>query len=143
MPRPARDPAQSLRLARFGAWVRGVLEAAGRKLTVKEIEERAKTGKSTFYRWRDGESVPDADQLRNFCDGLAEYGASLAEANALLGRSEQQPTRPKRDQLIDDPDLRRLLHKLTSPDTPPAEKLLIRRTIRALAATPEEQHTEE
>lgn len=143
MPRAARDPSQNLRLARFGAWVRRVLEEAGRELTVKEIEALAKTGKSTIYRWRDGESVPDADQLRNFCDGLAKFGASLAEANALLGRSEQTAARPKRDQLIDDPDMRRLLHKLTSPDTPAAEKLLIRRTIRALAAAPEEKHSEE
>lgn len=141
MPRAARDPGQDLRLVRFGAFVREELEkAAVRGMTIKQIEEATGVSKSTFYRWRDAGVVPAVEQVRSFCSAL---GASVVDAYAALGWSEATAPRPKRDQLIDDPDLRRLLHKLNSPKTPAAEKLLIRRTIRALAAAPEEQHPEE
>lgn len=141
MPRAARDPGQDLRLIRFGRFVRDELEkAAARGMTIKQIEETTGVSKSTFYRWRDAGVVPAVEQVRSFCAGL---GASLADAYAALGWSEQTAARPKRDQLIDDPDLRRLLHKLNNPKTPAAEKLLIRRTVRALAAAPEEPHPEE
>lgn len=141
MPRASRDPGQDLRLIRFASFVREALElAAARGMTVKQIEEATGVSKSTFYRWRDAGVVPAVEQVRSFCSAL---NVSVADAYAALGWSEQTAPPPKRDQLIDDPDLRRLLNKLKSPKTPPAEKLLIRRTIRALAATPEEEHPEE
>lgn len=141
MPRAARDPGQDLRLVRFGSFVREALErAAARGMTIRQIEEATGVSKSTFYRWRDAGVLPAVEQVRSFCTAL---DVSVAEAYAALGWSEQTAARPKRDQLIDDPDLRALLHKLNSPKTPPAEKLLIRRTIRALAAAPEEKPSEE
>lgn len=142
MPAAKAVPADDIRRVRFSEFVRRVLAAAkGRGMTVKQIEEATSVSKSTFYRWRDGSMLPKTNELRRFCEGL---GAPISEAYAALGWSEQPAKRPSRPEpLIEDPDLRRLLHKLTSPNTPPAEKLLIRRTIRALAAAPEEKHPEE
>lgn len=140
MPRASRDPGQDLRLVRFASFVRGALElAAARGMTVKQIEEATGVSKSTFYRWRDAGVLPAVEQVRSFCAAL---NVSVAEAYAALGWSEQTAPQPKRDHLIDDPDLRRLLHKLNSSKTSAAEKMLIRRTIRALVAEPEDQAKE-
>jgi transcriptional regulator with XRE-family HTH domain len=141
MPRAARDPDQDLRLVRFGSFVRDELEKAmARGMTIKQIEEATGVSKSTFYRWRDAGVVPAVEQVRSFCAAL---GASVTDAYARLGWSERTAPPPKRDQLIDDPDLRLLLRKLTSTKTPPAEKLWIRRQIKALAAGIEDQPGQE
>lgn len=130
---PAKPvPADDVRRVRFSEFVRRVLAAAKtRGLTIKQIEEATGVGKSTFYRWRDGQMLAKPDELRRFCDGL---GASISEAYAALGWSEQPAKRQTRPEpIIDDPDLRLLLRKLTSPNTPAAEKLWIRRQIRSMA----------
>jgi hypothetical protein len=75
--------------------------------------------------------LPKMDELRRFCEGL---GAPISEAYAALDWSEQPAKRATRPEpLIDDPDLRLLLRKLTSPNTSAAEKLWIRRQIRSMA----------
>lgn len=128
---------RDLPLVRFGYFVRRVLDAAkSRGLTMKQISELTQLGKSTLYRWRDGEVRPAVAELRRFCEGL---GAPLAEAYAALGWSEAEPGKPTTPApLIEDPDVRALMRKLSDPNTPALEKNFIRRQIRALAGTLED-----
>jgi len=125
-PRPSDD----LSKARFGRFVMRVLDAArARGMSIKAIEEAGGVGKSTLYRWRDGEVLPKVPELRRFCEGM---GVAVGEAYAALGWSEE-PERAEPRPIIEDPDVRALMRKLTDPNTPAAEKTWIRRQIRALA----------
>lgn len=144
MPRAERTPSEDLRLARFGRLVGEVLERAGRAMTIKQIEKAAGVGKSTLYRWRDGDVMPTQAQVGRYCEGLAQYGADLAASYNALGWAPEAPTaRPhrEREQIIDDPELRALLRALTDPGVSPAEKLRVRRLIRAMTADLEESST--
>jgi len=125
-PRPSDD----LSKARFGRFITRVLATAReRGMTIKAIEEAGGVGKSTLYRWRDGEFLPKVAELRRFCEGM---GIPFAEAYAALGWSEE-PQAYQPPPLIEDPDVRALMRKLSDPNTPAAEKTWIRRQIRALA----------
>lgn len=134
----AAKPSRNLQLVRWGSFVKRVLSnSRDRGMTVAEVVTKTKIGKSTLYRWRDGESLPGVEELRRFCDGL---GVPIAEAYAVLGWSEVEPERPSQPApLVEDPDVRALMRKLNSPNTPAAEKLAIRRMIRALAGTSEDE----
>jgi transcriptional regulator with XRE-family HTH domain len=140
---PARQPApgDDLRKVRFSRFMERVLGAAKeRGMTIKGIEAATKVSKSTFYRWRDGEFIPKVDELRRFCAGL---GVDISEAYAALGWSEAEAGRPSvPEPIITDPDLRVVMKTLNDPNVSPADKLRIRRMLRALAAeseTPTEQ----
>lgn len=126
-PRPSDD----LSRVRFGRFIERVLTAAReRGMTVKQIEEAGGVGKSTLYRWRDGMFLPKVPELRRFCEGM---GIPITDAYAALGWSEE-PAEPRPPApIIEDPDVRALMRKLTDPKTPAAEKQWIRRQIRALA----------
>lgn len=134
------EPQQQLdlRRVRFGAFVARVLDAAAaRGMTIPQIEEKTGLGNSTFYGWRKGEwkRDPVPARVRAFCEGL---GASVDEAYRALGwELPNGGKRPAPEPLIDDPDVRNLMRKLTDPKTPAATKLLIRRTIRALVGEPD------
>lgn len=132
-----KKPSRDLQLVRWGHFVKRVLDnARARGMTIADIVAKTKIGKSTLYRWRDGESLPGIEELRRFCDGLS---IPIAEAYAVLGWSEVEQERPAQPApLIEDPDVRALMRKLSSPTTPAAEKLAIRRMIRALAGTLED-----
>ena len=115
----------------FGAVVKRIIDAAqARGMTTKQIEDAGGVKKSMYYRWIDGDwqRDPNATLVRSFCNGL---GGSISEAYRALGWTEQTTTRKATEPIIEDPDLRALMHKLSSPKTPAAEKLLIRRMIRA------------
>lgn len=132
----AGQPSDDLRKVRFGQFVLRILSnAKDRGLTMKQIEDATGIGKSTIYRWRDGTVLPKMPELRRFCEGL---GAPINEAYAALGWSED-PERRQPEPLLEDPDVRALMRKLTDPQTPAATKLLIRRTIRALVGEQTEQ----
>lgn len=129
-PRPQLD----LRRVRFAAFVERALNAArARGMTVPQIEAATKLGNSTFYSWRKGDwnRDPVPARVRDFCLGL---GVPIDEAYRALGWSVPDPgRRTAPEPLIDDPDVRLLLRKLTSSATPAAEKLWIRRQIRSMA----------
>lgn len=128
--RPA--PGDDLRRVRFSRFMERVLGAAkDRGMTVKQIEEATKVSKSTFYRWRDGTFFPKTDELRRFCKGM---GVPIAEAYAALGWEEVETERAAPEPIITDPDLRSVLRTLNDPNVSPADKLRIRRMLRALAA---------
>jgi transcriptional regulator with XRE-family HTH domain len=133
-----RAASDELRRARFGRFVVRVLEAAKtRGMTIKQIEEATDVGKSTFYRWRDGENLPKTEELRRFCRAL---GVPIAEAYAALGWSEDETSRPASPApLIEDPDVRALMRKLNDPKVSAAEKAVFRRMMRAWAGTLDEE----
>ena len=60
-------------------------------MTIPKIEEVTGVGKSTFYRWRDGDWTKDprGSEVRDFCVGL---GIPLDTAFAALGWVEDDPT---------------------------------------------------
>lgn len=137
MPPAQPEPRDQLdvRRVRFAAFVqRGLDIARARGMTIADIEEATGLGNSTFYTWRKGnwDRDPVQGRVRQFCEGL---GLSLDEAYGALGWATpgaSKRTRP--EPIIDDPDLRLLMRKLTSSKTPQAEKLWIRRQIRSMAA---------
>lgn len=110
-----------------------VLSAAKeRGMTIKQIEAATGVSKSTFYRWRDGEFFPKVPELRRFCNGL---GVDISEAYAALGWQEADSSRTlPPEPIITDPDLRSILRTLNDPNVSPADKLRIRRMLRAMAA---------
>lgn len=134
-PMPAEPAAQLVRRQRtFGAVVKRTLEVAqARGMTTKQIEDATGVKKSMYYRWIDGDwqRDPNATLVRSFIAGL---GGSISEAYSALGWTEQPTSRRKATEpIIEDPDVRALMRKLTDPKTPAAEKQWIRRQIRALA----------
>lgn len=132
---PAAKPApgDDLRRVRFSRFMERHLGAAReRGMTIKQIETATGVSKSTFYRWRDGTFFPKVDELRRFCAGL---GIDIAEAYAALGWQEATPGRAlPPEPIITDPDLRSILRTLNDPNVSPADKLRIRRMLRAMAA---------
>lgn len=146
MPPAQPEPKDQLdvRRVRFAAFVqRGLDIARSRGMTVADIEKATGLGNSTFYTWRKGnwDRDPVQGRVKQFCEGL---GLSLDEAYGALGWAT--PTAPKRtrpEPIIDDPDLRLLMRKLTSSKTPAAEKLWIRRQIRSMAAGLSDEAAEE
>lgn len=131
---PAESAADlGLRRVRFAALVdRALRAAADRGMTIEQIEKATEVGNSTFYTWRKGEwnRDPVQSKVRSFCEGL---GVDIDEAYRALGWATTQHTRRKpAEPMLEDPDVRALMRKLTDPKTPTATKDLIRRTIRAL-----------
>lgn len=137
MPPATPEPKDQLdlRRVRFGAFIaRGLDIARARGMTVIDIEKATGIGNSTFYAWQAGDwrRDPVPARVSMFCEGL---GLSIDEAYRALGWAT--PSAPKRlhpEPIIDDPDLRLLMRKLSSTKTPAAEKLWIRRQIRSMAA---------
>lgn len=142
VPVPAAEPKPSLdlRRVRFSAFIRRALDLAKvRGMTVEQIENATGIGSSTFYRWRDGNwnRDPTPSAVRNFCTGT---GASISEAYAALNWSESDAQRSAQPApLIEDPDVRALMRKLTDPKTSAAEKAMFRRMIRSWVGRLEEE----
>jgi hypothetical protein len=131
---PAESAANlDLRRVRFAALVDRALRAAkDRGMTIDQIEKATEVGNTTFYGWRKGtwDRDPVPAKVRSFCEGL---GVSVDEAYRALGwtmPSDGRRTPP--EPMLEDPDVRALMRKLTDPKTSAATKELIRRTIRAL-----------
>lgn len=120
------------RAAKFGRFVARVLaDAKQRGMTIPDIERATGVGKTTFYRWRDGEWTKDprATQVRAFCDGL---GVPYQQAYRLLGWSENgEPQAPEPLEL--EPDMQEVARRLRDPNVSPAEKQEIRTMLRYLA----------
>lgn len=132
MTAPQADDEQLRRIA-FGTYVTRLMNiATERGMTIKDIEAATGVGKSTQYRWKRGEVIPDAPTLHRFVDGL---GGDRGEAYAALGWAmpDARPARQTPEPVVLDPDLRLLMRKLTDPNTPDSEKAWIRRQIRAMA----------
>lgn len=116
---------------RFARFVQRALDAARyRGMTDKDIEAATGVMSSTFHRWRRGEvrTMPGLNKVRAFCEGI---GASLDEAMAALGVSGQRDT-PEPEAPMD-PDLKLIMRRLMDPNTPAAEKVFIRESLKMLA----------
>lgn len=104
-------------------------------MTVKDIERVTGLGKSTLYRWRDGNwsRDPRGSEVQAFCAGL---DIPLSVAHAALGWTgdERQPEPAP----LADPDLSALARRLMDPRISDEERRHIRRTVRWLAGQPEE-----
>ncbi|MFI6763328.1 helix-turn-helix domain-containing protein [Micromonospora sp. NPDC050417] len=121
----------AVRAAKFGRLVARILtDAKQRGMTIPDIERATGVGKSTIYRWRDGEwsKDPRATQVRAFCDGL---GVPYQQAYRLLGWAENGE--PQAEPLGLDPDMQEVARRLRDPNTSEAERAEIRSMIRYLA----------
>lgn len=120
------------RARKFGLFVaRALTEAKTRGMTIPDIERATGVGKSTFYRWRDGEWTKDprASQVRAFCDGI---GVPYEQAFRLLGWSENgEPQAPEPAAM--EPDMQEVARRLRDPNVPESEKQEIRTMLRYLA----------
>ncbi len=124
-------PSDDLIRVRFARFVERALAAARyRGMTDKDIEKATGVMSSTFHRWRRGEvrTMPGLAKVRSFCEGV---GADLNDAMAALGISGQRDNPEPEPQM--DPDLRLILRRMADPNTPAAEKLFIRESLRMLA----------
>lgn len=121
-----------VRAAKFGRWVaRALADAKARGMTIPDIERATKVGKSTIYRWRDGDWTKDPrpSQVKAFCEGL---GIPYEIPYRLLGWSEEGPAQPE-EPIELEPDMREVARRLRDPAVSEQEKLEIRAMIRYLA----------
>jgi transcriptional regulator with XRE-family HTH domain len=132
MTAPQPDDEQLRRVA-LGVYVTRLLDAAiDRGMTIKAIEAATGVGKSTFYRWKRGETIPEVSVLNRFVDALggdrreAHTAAGWATPDARPGRRDPQP-------VTTDPDIALIMRKLNDPNTSATEKAWIRRQIRTMA----------
>lgn len=120
---------QATRAAKFGRFVTIALnDAKDRGMTIPDIERATGVGKSTLYRWRDGDWTKDprATQVRAFCEGL---GIPLDSAYRVLGWSGNAATEPEPTL---DPDLQALARMLRDPNLSDGRKQEIRTMVRYL-----------
>jgi hypothetical protein len=121
-----------VRAAKFGRFVaRALADAKARGMTIPDIERATKVGKSTFYRWRDGDwsKDPRPSQVKAFCEGL---GIPYEIPYRLLGWAEDGVARPE-EPIELEPDMREVARRLRDPAVSEQEKLEIRAMIRYLA----------
>lgn len=125
----ATDP----RLQAFGRFIERALDdARASGLSISDVEQRTRLGRSTFYRWKRGEvATPQPNQVRQFCEGL---GLSVRDAARTLGwNGAKIPVDPNPPM---DADVRTILRILADPRVSQADKDFIRETLRMLARRP-------
>lgn len=123
-------PTPQARAEKFALFVTEVLKEARKEgMTNADIERATGIGKSTFYRWRDGDykNLPRADQVWDFCVGL---GIPPDAAGRLLGLTDTEHT-PPTPQL--EAPLVRIQRALSNPNVHSAHKSAIRDLMRAAA----------
>lgn len=119
---------------RFSRFVERALNGARiRGMTDKDIQAATGIMPSTFHRWRRGDlrTTPDIGKVRAFCTGL---GVSVDEALAALGMTPERDNPAPEPPM--DPDLLLILRRLADPNTPAAEKVFIKESLRMLADRP-------
>lgn len=120
--------ADRIRFARFIA--RALDDARARGMTDTQITKATGISGTTYYRWRNGQTAPTVDKVKQFCAGL---GIPAREALAALGAAERTTDAPEP---IVDPDILALLRKLQDPNTNDETKTYIRATLKLLADMP-------
>lgn len=123
-------PTPQARAEKFALFVKEVLKEARKAgMTNADIEAATGIGKSTFYRWRDGDykNLPRADQVWDFCIGL---GIPPDAAGRLLGLTQRE-NQPQESTL--EAPLLRIQRALSNPNVNPAQKSAIRDLMRAAA----------
>lgn len=119
------------RAEKFALFVTEVLnEARKAGMTNADIEAATGIGKSTFYRWREGnfENLPRADQVWDFCIGLGIPPDAAGRLLGLTGRAD--PT--SQESMLEAP-LVRIQRALNNPAVNSAHKSAIRDLMRAAA----------
>jgi transcriptional regulator with XRE-family HTH domain len=137
--RPANRPyvlvvstSRDVRRAKFAAFVRAALEGARiqRGWTVARVLQVTGVGKTTLYRWLNGEWVedPEAAKVRDLCDGL---DIPVEQAFRILWPSKtDRTTQPEPAPM--DRDVAELLRYLADPATPAETREFIRSLLRNL-----------
>lgn len=118
---------------RQAAWSEYVKSAVRRAAprSVPELAEAAQIGKTTLYRWLNGdwEDDPSPSQVKRFAEVI---GLKPIEAFTVLWLGDEGPRVAPAP--ADDPDVVEILKALRNPRTPEAERYLLKETLRSLAA---------
>lgn len=117
-----------VRFARFVA--RTLASARDRGMTDKAIHAATGVPPSTFHRWQKGQFVtaPDLDKVKRFCEGMGvDPSAAMTALGMTPGRDDTEPEPPLPK------DVRIILRRLADPNTPEAERQVIRMTLQMLA----------
>jgi transcriptional regulator with XRE-family HTH domain len=116
----------------FARFVRRAVDDAKtrRGWTVTRLAAETGVGRSTLFRWLAGDchDFPELSNLRGFCEALE---IPVSAAFAALGVRSEDP-RSQVDTAVQ-ADIQRILGRLTDTSVSPAEKTIIRSTLRYLA----------
>jgi transcriptional regulator with XRE-family HTH domain len=115
----------------WAAYAKAAREAA--HLSQSEFARRIGVDRVTVYRWETGRQKPeDGDMVRRFAEVAGTPLDESLSAAGLRPDDTRIPRTPTRDPALD-PDILVILRRLADPDTPEAEKVAIRGTLRYLA----------
>jgi transcriptional regulator with XRE-family HTH domain len=116
----------------FARFVRRAVDDAKtrRGWTVTRLAAETGVGRSTLFRWLAGDchDFPELSNLRGFCEAME---IPVSAAFAALGVRSEDP-RSQVDTAVH-ADIQRVLGRLTDTNVSPAEKTIIRSTLRYLA----------
>lgn len=123
----------AVRRSKFAVFVRNALEGARiqRGWTIAQVIDETGVGKTTLYRWLNGNWVedPEAGKVRDFCDGL---DIPAEQAFRILWPSKVDRATPPEPAPMD-PDVLVLLRRLADSNTNEQTKEFIRSSIRHLS----------
>lgn len=116
----------------FASFVRRAVDDAKtrRGWTVTRLAAETGVGRSTLFRWLAGDchDFPELSNVRGFCEAL---DIPVSAAFAALGvRSDDIRSQAEAAVRM---DIQRILGRLSDPTVSPAEKTIIRSTLRYLA----------
>lgn len=123
-----------VRRTKFAALVRRGLNDVKiqRGWGITDVVKESGVGRTTLHRWTGGDWTedPQAAKVRDFCDSV---GVDVDQAFHILwpSRNRGRPDEPEPPAL--DPDIVRLLRKISDPNTPKFEREFIQESLRLLA----------